>query len=88
MREGLLRARMYQNRDAGRRLGGEFGGTKHGRGLQRLHQREVALAVDEDERALAAFVGRRQRVDRYVGMAGIDKLRAGQIRDLAGRIPA
>jgi hypothetical protein len=70
--ESLLRSRMDQNRDAGRRLGGEFGGTQHGRRLQRLHQREISLAVDEDERTLAAFTGWRQGVDRYVGKVGID----------------
>ncbi len=87
-RESLLRARMDQNRNAGRRLAGKFGGTENRRGPQRLHQREVAFAVDEDKRMLAAFAGRRQGLDRYAGMAGIDKHRAGQIRDFAGRIPA
>ncbi len=87
--ESLLRSRVDQNRDAGRRLGGEFGGTKHGRRLQRLHQREIALAVDEDERALAAFdwPAPMPSIEMWA-MVGIDKRRAGQIRDFASRIPA
>ncbi|OWK18399.1 hypothetical protein AJ88_04610 [Mesorhizobium amorphae CCBAU 01583] len=87
-RKSLLRARVNQNGDARGSLAGEFGWTKNSRGLQRLHQGEIALAVDKDKRVLTTFIGRRQCLDRNKGLAGIDKLCAGQIRDFASRIPA
>ena len=72
----------------GRSLAGEFRRAQHRRRPQRRHQRGITLAIDENERILAAFVGWRQSIDRNLGVAGIDKHRAGQIRDFARRIPA
>ena len=87
-RKSLLRARMDENGDVGRRLVGGFRRAQDRGRPQRRHQRGVAPAVDEDERIGTAFAGGRQRLDRNVGVAGIDKHRAGQIRDFGRRIPA
>ena len=79
---------MRQHRDPLRGPAGKVCGAQHGCRLERLHQSEIAFAVDEDERTITALIGGRQRFDGDIGLRGINETGAGQIRDLASRIPA
>jgi len=61
---------------------GEIAGAQNGGGRQLGEQGRVALALDEDELALAAIRGRSDTADQMVAMRRVDKRRACQLSNL------